>query len=225
VNILIFGATGMVGDGVLHECLADARISSITAIARSPLNAASPKLRVLRRTEFFDFSDIASELSSVDACFFCLGDSAVGMNEASYRRVTFDITLAAARALAAAHPGATFCYVSGEGVNPSSQGRVMWARVKGETEQALLQLPLKSYMFRPGLIRPRPGVRSKTPIYRFFYRLIGPFFPLIRRLAPSHVTTAENIGRAMITVAVQGYSSPFLENADIDAAAAGRQAR
>jgi uncharacterized protein YbjT (DUF2867 family) len=219
MNVIIFGATGMVGDGVLHECLADDRITSILAVVRSPLAASNPKLRVHRRADFFDFSDLTTDLRGIDACFFCLGDSAVGLNEASYSRITFDITVAAGRALADAHPGATFCYVSGEGVDGSETGRIMWARVKGATENALLALPLQTYLFRPGLIRPRPGVRSKTPIYRFFYRIIGPFFPLIRRLAPSHVTTAENIGRAMINVADGGYSSRFLENRDIDAAA------
>lgn len=221
MNVLIFGATGMVGDGVLHECLADERVSSVLAVVRSPLGTTSPKLRVHTRSDFFDFSDLAAELRGMDACFFCLGDSAVGMNEAAYRRVTFDITLAAARALAEAHPGATFCYVSGEGVGGAERSRLMWVRVKSATENALLQLPLAAYMFRPGLIQPRPGVKSKTPIYRFFYRLVGPFFPLIRRIAPTHVTTAANIGRAMIRVALEGYGSRFLENRDINALGTG----
>src|SRR6185503_13994373 len=137
VKALIFGATGMVGDGVLHECLADARVSAVVAVTRSALTISNPKIRELRRSDFFDFSDMKAELASVDACFFCLGDSAVGMNEASYRRVTFDITLAAARALAASHPGATFCYVSGEGVNGSEDRGLMWVRVKSATENAL----------------------------------------------------------------------------------------
>lgn len=221
MNVLIFGATGMVGDGVLHECLHDARVTSVLAITRSELGIASPKLRHLRRRDFFDFSDLAAELRAIDACFFCLGDSAVGMNEAAYRRVTYDITLAAGQALADAHRGATFCYVSGEGVGGSEHGRIMWTRVKSATENALLRLPLEAYMFRPGLIQPRPGVQSKTPIYRMFYRVAGPLFPLLRRLAPTHVTTAANIGRAMIRVAARGYESRFLENRDINALAAG----
>jgi len=219
VKALIFGATGMVGDGVLHECLADARVSAVVAVTRSALTISNPKIRELRRSDFFDFSDMKAELASVDACFFCLGDSAVGMNEASYRRVTFDITLAAARALAASHPGATFCYVSGEGVNGSEDRGLMWVRVKSATENALLGLPLETYLFRPGLIQPRAGVQSKTRVYRLAYTLISPFFPLIKRLAPTHVTTAANIGRAMINVATDGYPTRFLENTDINAAA------
>ena len=219
MKALIFGATGMVGDGVLHECLADARVSAVVAVTRSALTISNPKIRELRRSDFFDFSDMKAELASVDACFFCLGDSAVGMNEASYRRVTFDITLAAARALAASHPGATFCYVSGEGVNGSEDRGLMWVRVKSATKNALLALPLETYLFRPGLIQPRAGVQSKTRVYRLAYTLISPFFPLIKRLAPTHVTTAANIGRAMINVATDGYPTRFLENTDINAAA------
>lgn len=219
MKVLIFGATGMVGDGVLHECLADARVSTIVAVTRSALTISNPKIREIRRNEFFDFSDLKAALAGINACFFCLGDSAVGMNEASYRKVTFGITLAAASALAEAHPGATFCYVSGEGVTGAEDRGLMWVRVKSATENALLRLPLETYLFRPGLIQPRAGVQSKTRIYRLAYALISPLFPLIRRLAPTHVTTAANIGRAMIKVAVDGYPKRFLENTDINAAA------
>jgi uncharacterized protein YbjT (DUF2867 family) len=219
MNVLLFGATGMVGDGVLHECLLDPRVTSVLAVGRSPLEMADAKLREIRRTDFFDFSDLKPELRSIDACFFCLGVSSAGMSEAEYRRQTFDLTLAAARALAEARPGATFCYVSGEGTDSSERGRVMWARVKGATENALLQLPLSTYLFRPGFIRPRPGKRSKTRLYRAFYAVAGPVFPLLERLAPTHVTTAENMGRAMIAVAIRGYPKRVLENPDINAAA------
>jgi uncharacterized protein YbjT (DUF2867 family) len=143
--------------------------------------------------------------------------SAAGKSEAEYRRQTFDLTLAAARALAGAHPGATFCYVSGEGTDSSARGRVMWARVKGETENALLALPLEVYMFRPGFIRARPGGQSKTALYRALYAVIGPLYPLLRKIAPRHVTTVENVGRAMIAVADRGYSKRVLENPDINA--------
>ena len=142
------------------------------------------------------------------------------MGEAEYARQTFDLTLAAARALAAARPGATFCYVSGEGTDSSESGRSMWARVKGRTENALLQLPLAAYMFRPGFIRPRKGKRSKTPLYRILYTILGPTYPLLRRIAPRHVTTAENIGRAMIGVAATGYGKRVLESTDINLLAA-----
>lgn len=217
MNVLLFGGSGMVGDGVLHECLADARVASVLAITRSPLAIVHPKLRELRRTDFYAFDDLSSELAAIDACFFCLGVSAVGMSEAQYRRQTYDITLAAAHALASAHPGATFCYVSGEGTDSSETARTMWARVKGATENALLALPLNAYMFRPGFIRPRPGKASKTLVYRAFYAVLGPLYPVLQRVAPRHVTTVESVGRAMIAVAAGGYTRRVLETPDINA--------
>jgi len=172
MNVLLFGATGMVGDGVLYECLADSRVTNVLAVGRSPIGVTHPKLQERRRTNFFDFGDLVPDLASVDACFFCLGVSSAGMREAEYSRQTFDITLAAARALAAARPGATFCYVSGEGTDTSESGRSMWARVKGRTENALFQLPLEAYMFRPGFIKARAGKSSKTLMYRILYAVI-----------------------------------------------------
>jgi uncharacterized protein YbjT (DUF2867 family) len=219
MNVLLFGATGMVGDGVLHECLADDRVTTVLAVGRSPIGVTHPKLQERQRTDFLDYSDFASELALIDACFFCLGVSSVGMNEADYTRQTFDITLAAARALAAARPGATFCYVSGEGTDSSESGRSMWARVKGRTENALFQLPLSAYMFRPGFIRPRPGKKSKTRWYSVLYAVFTPMYPLLKRIAPRRVTTAENIGRAMIVVATDGFSKRVLDSNDINVAA------
>jgi uncharacterized protein YbjT (DUF2867 family) len=220
MNVLLFGATGMVGDGVLHECLADKRITSVLAVGRSPIGITHPKLRELQRTDFLDYADLASELAAIDACFFCLGVSSAGMREAEYSRQTFDITLSAARGLSAARPGATFCYVSGEGTDTSESGRSMWARVKGRTENALFRLPLEAYMFRPGFIRPRPGKRSKTFLYRVTYAVFAPMYPLLKRIAPGHVTTAENVGRAMINVAAKGYDKRILGNSEINLAAA-----
>lgn len=220
MNVLLFGATGMVGDAVLHECLNDAHVTSVLAVVRSPLVVRHAKLRELRRTDFFAYDDIAGELAPIDACFFCLGVSAAGMSEAAYTRQTYDLTTAAARALAAAHPGATFCYVTGQGADSSERGRIMWARVKGKTENAILALPLDGYMFRPGFIRPRPGGVAPKAWYRFLYPLAGVMYPLLSRVAPNSVTTAENVGRAMIAAAVVGYPKRILENADIDALAA-----
>jgi uncharacterized protein YbjT (DUF2867 family) len=216
VRVLIFGATGMVGDGVLHECVTDPRVDSVLAVTRSSLPRSDAKVREVRRTDFTQFQDLMSDLAQVDACFFCLGVSAAGLSEAEYRRITYDMTLAAAQALAEARSGATFCYVSGEGTDSTGRGRSMWARVKGETENALLALSLDAYMFRPGFIRPRPGVRSKTLLYRLFYSVLGPLYPVLRRLAPTHVTTAENVGRAMIGAATVGYPKRILENQDIN---------
>jgi uncharacterized protein YbjT (DUF2867 family) len=220
MNVLLFGATGMIGDGVLHACLQDARVRSVLAVTRSPLTRVHARLRERRHTDFHDFSGLAPEMADVDACFFCLGFSSAGMGEAEYRELTFDVTLAAAKALAAVRPGATFCYVSGEGTDSTARGRVMWARVKGETENALLALPLESFMFRPGFVRPRPGgVQSKTRLYRMFYMVAGPLYPVLKRVAGSHVTTSENVGRAMVAVAATGYDRRVLENRDINALA------
>ena len=220
MNVLLFGATGMVGDGVLHECLSDQRVSSVVAVTRSPLPVTHAKLREIRRKDFFDYRDLTPELEAIDACFFCLGVSAVGKTEQDYYHETYDLTLSAASALSSVRPSATFCYVSGEGTDSSERGRAMWARVKGKTENALLALPLKAYMFRPGYIRPRPGTKSKTRLYRIFYAIMGPLYPVLRRIAASHVTTAENMGRAMIAVSISGYSKRTLENRDINTIAA-----
>jgi uncharacterized protein YbjT (DUF2867 family) len=220
MNVLIFGATGMVGDGVLYQCLADARVTKIVAVVRSPLGVTHPKLEERRRADFFSYGDLGHDLVTTHACFFCLGVSSVGMKDGDYHRQTYELTLAAARALATARPGAAFCYVSGESTDSTERGPVMWARVKGQTENALLALPLNAYMFRPGLIRPRPGKQSKTRLYRILYSVLTPLYPLLARVAPTHVTTAENIGRAMIAAATAGYSKRILENADINALAA-----
>jgi len=217
MKVLLFGATGMVGDGVLHECLTDARVASVLAVTRSPLSIAHAKLREIRRKDFFDYRDLTQELENIDACFFCLGVSSVGMKEKDYYHLTYDLTLSAASALAAAHPNATFCYVTGEGTDSSERGRRMWARVKGKTENALLALPLDAYMFRPGFIRPRPGARSKTRWYRLAYAILNPLYPLLSRLAPKHMTTSENVAHAMLAVATNGYEKRVLENWDINA--------
>jgi len=222
MNVLLFGATGMVGDGVLHECLRHPQVDSVVAIGRSPLLVSHPRLREIRRKDFFDYRDLMEELTEIDACFFCLGVSAAGMKEADYQRQTYDLTLAAARALASAHPGATFCYVSGEGTDSSERGRMMWARVKGKTENALLMLPLSAYMFRPGFIRPRPGARMRPGFTRAMYAVTAPLYPLLKRIAAKHVTTSENVARAMIAVGARGYSKRVLENADINALGSSR---
>lgn len=215
MRVLLFGATGMIGDGVLRECLASPRVSSVLAVTRSPLPDRHARLRALHHTDFMDFRDLAGELEEIDACFFCLGVSSAGLTEERYRSLTFDIALAAGKAVANAHPGAAFCYVSGEGTDSSAQGRVMWARVKGETENALLELPLNAFMFRPGFVRPRHGVKSKTRLYRAFYAVMTPLYPLLKRMAPGHVTTSENV-RAMIAAATVGYRKRVLENDDIN---------
>ena len=219
MKVVLFGATGMVGSGVLIECLENPAVRSVLVIGRTSCGVVNPKLRELIRVELFDYADVAAELQGLDACFFCLGVSAVGMTETAYRRLTFDLTVAAAEALAAQNPDLTFCYVSGEGTDSTGRGRAMWARVKGETENRLLALPFKAYMFRPGYIQPLKGVRSRTKWYQAVYSVVGPLYPLLRRLAPTHVTTTVNVGRAMIRVATVGYAKRVLENPDINALA------
>jgi uncharacterized protein YbjT (DUF2867 family) len=221
MKVIVFGASGMVGQGVLRECLRDPRVTAVLAIGRSASDATDPKLRQIVHRDFTDFSSLEGELGGYDACFFCLGVSSVGMSEADYRHVSFDFTLAAARTLVQSSPGMTFIYVSGTGTDSSAKGRSMWARVKGETENALLALPFKAaYMFRPGIIRPMHGVKSKTRLYRAAYVVATPLFPILNLLARGSVITTEDVGRAMIEAAAHGAPKPLLENRDIKELAA-----
>ena len=207
----------MVGAGALVECLADERVRSVVALTRSPLNRTHQKLREVRRDDFFHFNDCRAEFAACDACFFCLGVSSIGMDEKTYTRLTYDLTLAAAHALVAANPLMTFCYVSGVGTDSTERGRRMWARVKGRTENALLALPFKAaFMFRPGYIQPVGGVRSRTGWVQAVYTVVAPFYPVLRRLMPNATTTTANLGRAMIQVAASGYSKPVLYSADMN---------
>jgi uncharacterized protein YbjT (DUF2867 family) len=223
MTVLLFGASGMVGQGVLRECLLDRDVERVLSIVRAPTGQRDAKLRELVHKDFFDFSGIERELAGYDACFFCLGVSSAGMREADYRRVTYDITMAAARVLARLNPAMTFIYVSGLGTDSSERGRTMWARVKGQTENDLLRLPFKTYMFRPGGIVPLHGVRSKTRIYQAFLTVFGPLMPLLYRLFPQYVTTTEQIGRAMLTTAKQGAPKSILETVDINVMQLARQ--
>jgi len=222
MNVVLFGATGMVGQGVLRECLADPDVGKVFSIVRSPTGQKHGKLRELVQREFYDFSAVETELSGFDTCFFCLGVTSAGMTEKTYSHVTYDLTLAAATTLAKLNPKMTFIYVSGQGTDSSEQGGTMWARVKGKTENALLRLPFKAaYMFRPGVIQPLHGIRSKTAIYQTFYTILGPVLPLLKKLLPQFITTTENVGRAMLQVAKHGGPKRLLENRDINALAAG----
>jgi uncharacterized protein YbjT (DUF2867 family) len=217
MKAVIFGASGMVGQGVLRECLLDPKIEQVLSVVRSPTGQTDTKLREVVHGDFMDFSGIESELSGYDACFFCLGVSSAGMTEAEYTRVTYDITMAAAQTLLKASPGMTFEYISGMSTDRSEKGRSMWARVKGRTENALLALPFKAaYMFRPGFIQPLHGIQSKTRGYRIFYAVTKPLLPAFRALFPQHVTTTERLGRAMIAVARHGYPKKVLEMKDIN---------
>lgn len=216
MRVILFGSTGMVGQGVLRECLLDPDVEGVLSIVRSASGQQHEKLHELVHENFFDFSNVDDKISGYDACFFCLGVSSAGMKEEDYQHVTYDLTVAAAQALVARNPNMTFIYVSGAGTDSSEQGHIMWARVKGKTENALLKLPFKAtYMFRPGFIQPLHGIKSRTRLYRVLYSLTGPFYPLWKTIAPGLVTTTEQVGRAMIKVAKQGAPKQLLENQDI----------
>lgn len=217
MKVLLFGATGMVGQGVLRECLRDPDVDEVLAIGRSPTGQTHPKLRELVHPDLLDLSAVESRLSGFDACFFCLGVSSAGMKEQDYRRVTYDITPSVAQTLARLNPGMTFIYVSGAGTDSSERERSMWARVKGQTENALLRLPLKAVMFRPAGIIPLHGITSKTRLYRVAYALTRPFWSVLLRAFPQFVTTTEQVGRAMLQVASRGSPKPVLETRDINA--------
>lgn len=217
MKVILFGATGMIGQGVLRECLLDPRVERVLAVGRSLSGRRHDKLQEVLHTDFLNVSPLEAELSGYDACLFCLGVSSAGLSEDAYRRITYGYTLAAAEVLARLNPGMTFVYVSGMGTDSTERGRTMWARVKGQTENALLRLPFKAaYMFRPAGIQPLHGIRSKTKLYRVFYTLTAPLLPLLKRLAPNLMTTTEQLGRAMLQVAAQGYGKPLLETRDIN---------
>ncbi len=220
MRVLLFGATGMVGQGVLRECLQDPEVHLVQTVGRTATGAQTPKLREIVHQDLFHYDAIEPSLSGFDACFFCLGVSSAGMAEAEYERLTYGITVAAAEVLSRLNPRMTFVYVSGAGTDSSEQGRSMWARVKGRTENALLRLPFgAAYMFRPGMIEPLDGIRSKTSSYRILYTFTKPLLPLLRLAFPNYVLTTRQIGQAMLAVTKRGYSKRILESTDIRAAA------
>src|SRR5437764_12980302 len=200
MKIILFGATGMVGQGVLRECLLDDGVEAVLAVGRSSTGQTHPKLRELVREDLFDFGVAGADLQDYDACFFCLGVSAAGMAEADYTRMTYDLTLGWAQTLARINPKMTFVYVSGAGTG----GKAMWAQVKARTETALLALFPSAYMFRLAMLRPMNREISKTRWTRITYLILRPFLPLIHAIAPSAVITTEELGRAMIRLARDG---------------------
>jgi len=218
MKVILFGATGMVGQGVLFECLRAPDVEAVLTVGRTATELVHAKLREIVHTDLTSYAAIEHELAGHDACFFCLGVSAAGMSEQDYTRITYDVTLAAAQVLARLNPSMTFIYVSGDGTDSTETKRSMWARVKGRTENALLKLPLRAVMFRPGLIRPLHGIRSKTRLYRITYTALWPLFPLLGALGL--LTTTANVGKAMLRVARDGAPRPILGNRDINELAA-----
>lgn len=217
MKVLILGATGMVGQGVLRECLLDPTVERVVTLGRSGTGQTDKKLTELIHADLFDLSAIEAQLTGFDACFFCLGVTSAGMTERAYSRVTHDLTLSVARMLAPLNPKMTFIYVSGMGTDSTEHGQRMWARVKGKTENALFGLPFRAtYMFRPAVIVPLHGVQSKTGWYRWLYVVLSPVLPLLKRALPRYVTTTEQMGRAMLRVARDGYPRPLLEGLDIE---------
>lgn len=216
MNVILFGATGMVGQGVLRECLLDPDVQLVQTVGRTATGTQNAKLREVVHADLTEYSMIEESLSGFDACFFCLGVTSSGMSEPDYERVTYEITVAAAQVLSRLNPAMTFIYVSGAGADSSGKGRVMWARVRGKTENALMRMPFKAvYIFRPAVIQPLHGIHSRTTAYRILYSITAPLLPLVRRAMPGYISTTEQIGRAMLIVARKGAPKPILESRDI----------
>ena len=217
MNVVLFGATGMLGQGVLRECLLAPDVERVLSIGRHRTGLQAAKLHEIVHVDLRHYKAIEEQLHGYDACFFCLGVTSAGMKEPEYERITYGIASAAAEVLCRSNPGLTFVFVSGAGADSSERGRIMWARVKGKTENAILRLPCTSYVFRPGVVVPAHGERSRTTAYRVLYSATKPLLPLLKRVWPNQILTTEQFGRAMLTVARQGAPKRVLESSDINA--------
>jgi len=218
IRAIVTGATGMVGEGVLHECLLHPEVEQVLVINRKPCGVSHPKLKEIIHSDFQNLSSIESQLQNYNACYFCLGVSSVGMKEDQYKRLTYDLTIHCAETFSRLNKDMVFCYVSGSGTDSSEKGKSMWARVKGRTENKLLQLPFrKAYMFRPGFMKPTKGLKNTLRGYGAFTWM----YPALRALFPNFVTTLSEVGIAMINVTVRGYDNSILEVKDIVIAAKG----
>lgn len=218
MKVLIFGATGMVGQGVLRECLQASDVELVQTIGRTPTGQQHPKLRELVHADMWRYEAIEAQLADFDACFFCIGVTSSGVSEKAYLHLTYDMTLAAAGALARANPRMVFVYVSAAGADSSEKSRIMWERVRGKTENALLKLPFRGvYMLRPGMIEPLDGIKSKTAAYRIFYSLTKPLLPLLRAMMPRQVVSTRQMGQTMLALVRHGAQKRVLERSDIGA--------
>jgi hypothetical protein len=214
INAIITGTTGMVGKAVLLECLEHPKVNSVLVINRKSIGMKHPKLKEIIHADFFDLTPIANQLKGYNACFFCLGVSSMGLNEAEYHKYTYDLTIHFAEVIASVNPTMTFNYVSGAGTDSTEKGKVMWARVKGKTENKVSTMFKSVYLFRPGAILPEKGVKSKVKTYNVLYVLMKPFFPLLRKM--NSITTSSRVGQAMINSVLKGYEQQHLENTDIN---------
>jgi uncharacterized protein YbjT (DUF2867 family) len=215
-KVVITGTTGMVGKGVLLECIDHPSIDNILIVNRNPLGITHPKVREVLIKDFFDVSSISDEMKGFDACFFCLGITSIGQSEESYSRTTYDLTLNFAEAFIDQNKNSIFCYVSGTGTDSSEKGRTMWARVKGKTENKLIEMPFKrAFMFRPGYIQPLRGIKSKTQWYATLYMIFKPIYLLLKHF-PSTATNTTNMGLAMINSMDGKYAKSILENKEIN---------
>jgi uncharacterized protein YbjT (DUF2867 family) len=216
IKVIITGATGMVGEGVLSECLGHPAVEHVLIVNRKHYRTEHPKLEECIVPDFLEVEKFSDQLTGYDACFYCAGVSSAGMSEAEYSHITYDVTIHFAQALARLNPQMIFDYVSGSLTDSSEKGKVMWARVKGKTENALMRLGFrKVYNFRPGFMKPTPGQQN----IKFYYRAIGWLFPVLRLLLPNQVSTMRDVGLAMINSALEGYPKPILEIKDINALA------
>ena len=212
IKVIITGATGMVGEGVLHECLHHPAVSSILVINRKPSGVNHSKVKEIIHSDFYDLSPIESQLEGYNACFFCLGTTSIGKNEAEFTKVTYDLTMHVAENLCKLNPDMTFCYISGAGTDSTEKGRTMWARVKGKTENDLMKLPFKRvYNFRPGYMQPTPGLKNTLPYYKY----VSWLYPILRPIFPNHMSTLSEMGLAMIHSVNRGYGKQILEVKDI----------
>lgn len=218
MKVLIWGATGMVGQGALQECLKDSQVTLVQTVGRTPTGIRNPKLKEIAQKDLFNYDNIKSQLAGFDACFFCLGTPSAGKSEEEYTHITYDLTMAAAKTLVELNPLMTFVYVSGQGADNTEKGSVMWARVRGKLENDLQKLPFKAvYILRPGFIQPLDGIKSKTKIYRVFYEVLSPILPILRKAFPNTVTTTRILGQTMLKLAKQGYSQKILSSKDFQA--------
>jgi len=216
MKVILFGSTGMIGQGVLNECLKDSQVESVLVVNRQSCKKRNPKLKEIIQPDFFHLSPISKELSAYDACFYCLGITSAGLSETDYHRNTYELTIKIAEEVLKANKELTFCYISGAGTDSSEKGKTMWARVKGKTENTLLKMPFKNaYMFRPGFIQPLNGIKSKTRLYNAMYAFFKPFYFMLIHLE-GIVTNTETLGKAMIIAASEGYNKKILESKDIN---------